>query len=748
MPLTDIPRNSVFDRPAALGLTGRQFAEVLPSLLAFLEEHKPHVGQILMGREEKQWTNRDLRVLERVVIQESANAGTARDYLRVLRKGCAFWAAGARAKVAYPRIPICTQEPKNPFQRNLPRQLQRYRDWKNVLQNWLKGFAAADETGTKSSPDLSIEFLVVSAVLYGGLQSKPALLALIHAARNAESRSFCVNGKMHVELSLSWHGMPNMEFRRWQPDALSATPWARLQPEAVKDLLSAQAGDNGPPGIPDRQIMKRLDLRLRDLIKRTQGVDRKFIGGLDKLLQAGQAAAYIELPSILAAYAGRKLISHSLKRQALQRLSTETIITAGDPQPTPANDPTNRTVASAAGPLQLPDDLEEGALKRLRASMTSTNSEDLRYELGVLAARIDASPFEKRMADFGIWLLQVRTRSGKVRSVGSAKRALIDLTRYMAPTLEDQDPVSLDSEVLETTYGQMLESVGQLVGGAEMGEQLSPTSKRRRNLARAILEFHRYMMVQPRNKEPLADGTFLTGELGLAPVDANLLTIEGYNAVLIEINKHWLNGDELQTIARLLVIMAFRTGLRRLEVLHCLTDDIVPGTNAEFIVRPSAMRRLKSRNARRRIPLRIFLTEKELDDLLAWRELRLVYLKPEKSGFLFGVGKSPDAVPQTIIGELNQILVSVTNDKSIHFHQLRHSGAGLNWLRCFLSDFENPPDIFPDLQETTAWLHEGRAKRSELYGHNRPTRKHTYQLAQLWGHGSPATFMQSYQHFS
>jgi integrase len=219
---------------------------------------------------------------------------------------------------------------------------------------------------------------------------------------------------------------------------------------------------------------------------------------------------------------------------------------------------------------------------------------------------------------------------------------VIELTKYMEPIFDGQDPVSLNTEDLGTIYREMLESIGQAVDGAEIGMKMSRTSKKRQTLARAILEFHRYMMVEPRSKEALEDGAFLTGEVGLAPVDANLLTVEDYGEVLKEINRNWPTSDERQAIARILVILSFRTGLRRLEVLHCFIEDIVPGIYAEFLVRPSAMRRLKSRNAKRRIPLRIFLTKEELEELPAWRERRMANLKQKKLGFLFGIGNSPD----------------------------------------------------------------------------------------------------------
>jgi hypothetical protein len=63
-----------------------------------------------------------------------------------------------------------------------------------------------------------------------------------------------------------------------------------------------------------------------------------------------------------------------------------------------------------------------------------------------------------------------------------------------------------------------------------------------------------------------------------------------------------------------------------------------------------------------------------------------------------------------------------------------------------LADLSDPPDLFPHLEKTTAWLRDGKAFRNKLYRNGMPTRKHTFMLAQLLGHGSPATSMEHYVH--
>jgi hypothetical protein len=181
-----------------------------------------------------------------------------------------------------------------------------------------------------------------------------------------------------------------------------------------------------------------------------------------------------------------------------------------------------------------------------------------------------------------------------------------------------------------------------------------------------------------------------------------------------------------------------------------MTDDIGPAPHFEFIVRPSAYRKLKSRSARRRIPLIHFLPsseeQNELGLVLDWQKQRRS--DPDASAFLLGISKDdPQVVPESIFEELNGILRKVTNDEEIHFHHLRHSHAGWNWLRLMIADGP-PPELFPHLMQTSEWLREGPEFRQKIYGHGGVTRKHAYFAAQQLGHLSPSTSMQTYIHFA
>lgn len=346
--------------------------------------------------------------------------------------------------------------------------------------------------------------------------------------------------------------------------------------------------------------------------------------------------------------------------------------------------------------------------------------------------------------------LAVRAASGKRLSVHSARQFVLDIARSLGCFLDDQDPAVLNTESLEAIYTQMIESTGVPAEGRAEGNSPSPGRTRRGDLSRALLEFHRYMMAR-HGKGPLEDQGLPRAASGLVPVDANLLTIEDYYAVLDDIDKTWTVTDfpERRRIARVLVILGFRCGLRRLEALHLPLGDLLPGDAPELLIRPSDLRGVKSRNALRRLPLCMLLTENELSEVLAWRNVRVIVQGCAPSGFLFGNAREGlDVLPQSIFEQINEILRKVTGDETMHFHHLRHSFATWTLLRLMLADMENPPDLFPHLAMTSAWLREAPAFRQAIYRQGVPTRKHAYLLAQLLGHGSPATSMEHYVHMA
>jgi hypothetical protein len=502
--------------------------------------------------------------------------------------------------------------------------------------------------------------------------------------------------------------------------------------------------------LTDVELAKRVKDRIDAHLKQTSELEDAPHGGLDRLLQAANLAAYTEIPAILAAYAGRKMISQSLKRRALERLSSGKLRPITD-APAKAETVTNVNVDDPTI-LRTPLDLEPEWLQDVRSALSAETAPEALKAIKKVASKEEGPSFVGRLADFLDWLLLVRPQSGKSRTLSSAKRTIVELARSMGPLLELPDPLDLASDSREELYSRMMESKGSLPSEAGTSSPNLPgVPKRRRNLSRALFEFERYL--NSKRKERIEDESIFCGRFGLSSVDANLVTFEEYHAALDEVDNVWPPHDnrERNRIAKILLCLGLRAGLRRREALLCLTADVGPAPDYEFVVRPSEYRQLKSRSARRRIPLRHVLPSNEGQDelglILDWQKERMN--DPKASPFLLGISKDGlEVVPESIIEKLNEILRKVTQDDGIHFHHLRHGYAGWNWLRLMIADLSDPPDLFPHLKQTSAWMKAGREFRKVVYGHGGNTRKHAYFAAQQLGHLSPSTSMQTYIHFA
>jgi integrase len=736
-------RRNIFDNPAALNLTPRQTNKVLGPLLEFLERHQPQVGKVLLGDEAGAWTAKDMRRLESLLIKEIEDPGVVLDDLRVLRKAAAFWGLREGLKLELPRIPLLTPHPKAPFRGNLPRALARYAAWKAVLNSWLREAEKGRKFQKRRGPAWAIEPVVVSAILHGGLINMASVLALVRAIPDLEHRAILTEAGVHVELLLPWRGIPDMELRRWQPDALTATLLANIPANAAAVLLAPEEQKGAPVGaaegdqVPDdRTLAGRLGSALQEALKRDPANKRTKLGGIYALLRAAQVVAHLELPGIVASYAARNLVSHSLPRSGLKRLSPGARMLGADG---PRLHMVDRKTTISNVKLDGEDQAPEWFLA-LRSSIEGKDRDKVRMELGRLSKDTTAPPFLCRMADFGDSLLAVRTVSGKMLSPHAARDIVLPLARNLGRFAEDADPAALSTEALELLYGQAMESTGPLQeANAERGD-----------LARALFEFHRYMMAR-YGKEPIEgqDNALARVPSEMAAVDANLLTLEEYRTTLRTIEEEWPVTDALERkqIARVLVILGFRCGLRRREALYMLVQDMLLDGPAELLVRPSEMRGLKSNNARRRLPLAVLLTPEELQEVSDWWNYRVVAQQAAPTDCLFGnTREGLGVVPQSIFEQINSILHRVTNNNTFHYHHLRHSFATWTLLRLILADWQEVPDFFPQLPDTTTWLKEGQAFRRELYGHALPTRKHGYLLAGLLGHGNPATSMENYVH--
>ncbi len=214
-------------------------------------------------------------------------------------------------------------------------------------------------------------------------------------------------------------------------------------------------------------------------------------------------------------------------------------------------------------------------------------------------------------------------------------------------------------------------------------------------------------------------------------------------------------------IVRLLHVLGYRCGLRRLEALHLKIRDVLlekSGSDllgpVELLVRPSESHRLKSNNAKRRLPLEILLSPDELKELKDWYAKRTSQSGVRPSDYLFGNADGIDdfdVLPQTIFATINGLLQEVTNTRDtrnpVHFHHLRHGFCTVGLLRLLTADMPKVPDFLPGCTGLNERLqgNDEIFSPAKLYNHDLPSRKHAYLMSGLLGHGSPNTSM-TYTH--
>jgi integrase len=217
-------------------------------------------------------------------------------------------------------------------------------------------------------------------------------------------------------------------------------------------------------------------------------------------------------------------------------------------------------------------------------------------------------------------------------------------------------------------------------------------------------------------------------------------------------------SDAKRRIARLLVQLGFRAGLRRSELRRLRIEDLLvkaaktPGMShlVEMQIRPRKADRLKTANAVRRIPIGVLLSKNELEELCAWRRHRIDE-GAKQQDYLFAIPReNMPQTPKSLFEEINLHLRKATrgSDRAggCHFHHLRHSAH--SWIFAALASSSDAA-LFPELSETNSWLCEARSEafRLALYGHEHPhTRKAAFAQARMAGHSSFDVTAGSYIH--
>ena len=239
------------------------------------------------------------------------------------------------------------------------------------------------------------------------------------------------------------------------------------------------------------------------------------------------------------------------------------------------------------------------------------------------------------------------------------------LTRVAA----GRDVTRLDEAEYEELYMLML-------------ERASPRNRKRTLVA--LREYHLSLM--EAYHAPWVDWSYIVGlsEWDLSDavhsIDANYVFTNEYEHALEIIDKQESLSLPVRTRLKALLILGYRFGLRWSEALYLTQRDLHfmrDGTGIKVRVRQNKHRTLKTRSARRAVPLLGNLSDAELQALQDVKAYAKVSGEAPVKELLFQNGDGQEAIADRhLLSALaNRALRIATGDRSVRFHHLRHSYA-------------------------------------------------------------------------
>jgi integrase len=231
-------------------------------------------------------------------------------------------------------------------------------------------------------------------------------------------------------------------------------------------------------------------------------------------------------------------------------------------------------------------------------------------------------------------------------------------------------------------------------------------------------------------------------------VNANIIGPKSYHNVKNALWKIHEKGDRIGWIRYLMVVIAYRLSLRKMEIARVRIADInFTATHGYINVVNTEHGTPKSISGWRRIPMHELLTEDEFGALREWHTLRCAENNsPEALLFAEAAHKTGLISEYKTFDNILKVMRNITGDSELKFHSLRHSFATLLLLRFEANRLPgllgNELDIF-SAEYADAIL---PARFKHLNDGTRSTRKFLYELANMIGHSSPSMTLLHYIH--
>jgi integrase len=302
----------------------------------------------------------------------------------------------------------------------------------------------------------------------------------------------------------------------------------------------------------------------------------------------------------------------------------------------------------------------------------------------------------------------------------------------------------------------------------------SPSADRDRDAAgysRALLKaLGNFVAYLNRGKQASEELTTKLPPAGMIRVDATMVTVDEFRQALDWFDSPNVNQSQvhLRKAARVALILAFRCGLRRAELAYLRVSDFdrpmpnedLKTADLRLRVRPWLLRKLKTANALRDLPIGVLIPADELREVLDWVES--VRSKGGGGALVFhavGAKKRSDYGKPMGFDSVVEALTDAFTKKikgrppivpDWHMHQCRHAFANILLLKLWPELHEVARQVFRYHPQTLAWIagagSEPEQFRLELFKVAGIRGSDLSALALLLGHGASATTCEHYLH--
>lgn len=600
---------------------------------------------------------------------------------------------------------------KSPFSPAALESCERVEIWRDVLHQWILSSSALADAGDWKSA------IAVSAVLHGALIDTNKLEQLMDKL-NCGVAPAVENGVSNYAFLMPYEGLGNHHLQRWFPD--------RLTEMLIWRMLRMPA--------PDNKFTIRESLQ-SFFVKSGLALAQRPKNPADFVKTAvtwwSQRASALDIQC-----ATRLVTSHAIHARTWARIHG----TVYDPLLVKKN-------ARATNDKISPDEFHFDDLLLLNPwlaeSLEILKSNDVNSIANKLDQLLAREPKKSTSHVFLSWLaalLQGFSASKEALALSTIRLRYAAVAPRLLAILGETNPAHLSTPALEDCYSELTIDT----------DPMTPS----RDLGNGLRDFHAFL--HRDFKKPLMrnEAEVLGDENSLKPVDGNFITFDEYLRAQVLLDSKRIPKHE-RHIAKLVLMMAFRLGMRRMEIFGLQLRDFQVTHGLICLVRKNAQRRLKTTSSQRLIPLEPFLAEQEQRLLLDWVEQRQHELPPPTSAFdttiNFIFKKFEQSKREAWVRHITDLVCSVvretTGDHALFLHHLRHAFGTWTYLRLRAPDFPELSRHFKGSDATIASLDMGTNLRSILLGRQVDiSRKYAYSVSRLMGHSSPVVSLGHYIH--